>query len=255
MEALINSYVDWIKKGLSHREVGNGWHEIVTPFLNHKNDMIELYLKLKPDGDIIISDGGNTINELNLSGLNLNRSPKRKEELNSIIRSFGINLKNNASDELFVTADKKNFPAVKHRIIQAILAIDDLFMLSEPKVKNFFIDDITDFFDLNEIIFIQDTFFTGKSGFSHKFDFTLPKIKKRQEIVVKAINNPRKDSIGGVLWMIEDTKRARHQTEGLVILNDENNITPEITEALKKYEVPYFTWSERQKSLSNLKAA
>jgi len=252
MKELVNSYVEWIRKGFSLREVGNGWHELVTPFLNHRNDMIELFLKQEND-QIIISDGGNTLNELILSGVDIDRSSKRTDELNTILRSFGIS--KNGENELFAKTDEKKFPEVKHRIIQAVLSIDDLFVLSKPKVESFFIEDVTTFFDLNEVIFVKDTTFVGKSGFSHKFDFTLPKIKQRKEVAIKALNSPRKDRIESVMWMIEDTRLLRPDMEGLVIINDENEIPSDIHSALNEYKIPYFAWSQRNENLNRLKIA
>lgn len=252
MKELVNSYVEWIRTGLSLREVGNGWHEVVTPFLNHRNDMIELFLKQEND-HIIISDGGNTLNELILSGVDIDRSSKRTDELNTILRSFGIS--KNEGNELFAKTDGKKFPEVKHRIIQAVLSIDDLFVLSKPKVESFFIEDVTTFFDLNEVIFVKDTTFVGKSGFSHKFDFTLPKIKQRKEVAIKALNSLRKDRIESVMWMIEDTRLLRPDMEGLVIINDENEIPNDVHAALNEYRIPYFAWSQRNENLNKLKIA
>ena len=76
MKHLIDSYVNWIRESTTHRNVGHGWHEIVTPFLNHKNDMIELYVRQDGNEKITISDGGNTVNELKLSGLILTKVKK-----------------------------------------------------------------------------------------------------------------------------------------------------------------------------------
>lgn len=252
MKELVNSYVEWIRKGLSLREVGNGWHEVVTPFLNHRNDMIELFLKQENE-QIIISDGGNTLNELILSGVDIDRSSKRIDELNTILRSFGIS--KNGGNELFAKTDEKKFPEVKHRLIQAVLSIDDLFVLSKPKVESFFIEDITTFFDLNEVIYVKDTTFIGKSGFSHKFDFTLPKIKQRKEVTIKALNSPRKDRIGDVIWMIEDSRLLRPDMEGLVIINNENEIPSDIYSALNEYKIPFFAWPQRNDNLHRLKIA
>ncbi len=252
MQHLVESYLNWIRESTSLRNVGGGWHEIVTPFLNHKNDMIELYVR-KDDGKIVLSDGGNTINELNLSGLDVEKSKKRASELQSILQSFGI--RKNGSKEISVSTDERHFPEVKHRMIQAILAIDDMHMLTEPRVQSFFVEDVAAYFELNEVVYLKDTLFTGKSGFTHKFDFALPKIKNRPETAVKAIPNPRKDRIESFMWMIEDTKSIRETTKGLVILNDAHDISPDIYEALRQYQIPYLNWSKRNDNLDQLKAA
>lgn len=252
MKALVNSYVEWMKEGFSLRSLDNGWHEVVTPFLNHRNDMIELYLKQEGD-TILISDGGITINELKLSGVDIDRSKKRTKQLDIILNSFGIS---SIQNELTVKTNKAEFPQVKHRIIQAILSIDDLFMLSKPKVESFFIEDVTTFFELKEVIYVPNATFVGKSKFSHKFDFTLPKIKQRKETAIKAINAPRKDRIESVIWMLEDTRIVRPETEGLLILNDEQSeISVEIRQALNQYNIPYFGWSKRHENLNKLMIA
>lgn len=250
MIELVNSYVDWIKKGISLREVGDGWHEVVTPFLNHRNDMIEIYLRQEQDGGILISDAGITLNELKLSGIDIDKSGKRANELEIILRSFGIT--KTEKNELIVKTTTKNFPQLKHRMIQAILSVDDLFVLSKPKVESFFIEDVVTFFEIKDIIFVRDTTFIGKSGFNHKFDFTLPKIKQRKEVAIKAINTPRKDRIESVMWMLEDTRLVRPETEGLLILNDESEVSSEIQRALEEYNISYFEWSKREENISKL---
>lgn len=253
MKHLIDSYVDWIRESITLRNVGHGWHEIVTPFLNHKNDMIELYVRQDENEKIVLSDGGNTFNELKLSGLDIDKSKKRLDEFNTILRSFGFH--RGTDKEISIVTDVKKFPEVKHRLIQAILSIDDMFMLSEPKVESFFTEDVAVFFDLNDILFVKDTSFVGKSGFSHKFDFTLPKIKDRKEVAIRAINKPRKDIISGVMWTIEDMRTVRPNTDGLVIINDENGVNDDIYQALNEYHIPYVSWSNKKEELPKLKYA
>lgn len=253
MKHLIDSYVNWIRESTTHRNVGHGWHEIVTPFLNHKNDMIELYVRQDGNEKITISDGGNTVNELKLSGLDIDKSKKRLDEFNTILRSFGLH--RDEKKEISIVTDFKKFPEVKHRLIQAILSIDDMFMLSEPKVESFFTEDVAIFFDLNDVLFVKDTSFVGKSGFSHKFDFTLPKVKERKEVAIRAINKPRKDIIGSVLWSINDMRVVRPNTDGLIIINDENGISDDIPQALNEYKIPYIGWSNRKEELEKLRYA
>ncbi len=249
MKELINNYVEWIRQGISFRQLGD-WYEITTPFLNHHNDYLEIYVK-EENGKYILTDGASTINELKLSGLNLERSEKRNLEFITILNGFGIKKK---GDELTVNTTEKNFPEVKHRLIQAMLAIDDMFMLSEPKVESFFIEDVHIFFDKMEIANIRDSIFAGKSGFSHRFDFSIPKTKKHNETLIRAINTPRQDTIGSVLWAFEDTKTVRLNTDGIVILNDKNEIPATIFDALQEYGLTGYRWSERKELAERLAA-
>ena len=248
MKGLIEKYVQWIKEGLSFRQIGD-WAEITTPFLNHNNDMISIFVKKNGDR-YYLSDNGQTLNELNLSGVNLDRSEKRLSELNTILNGLGIKRE---QSELFTHTDEKRYPESKHRLIQAILSVDDMFMLAEPKVESFFLEDIINFFELNEVRYIPDVLYSGRSGFTHKFDFSIPKSKKNPETIIKAINTPRRDTIGTVLWSFEDTKSNR-DASGLVILNDKETIHSDIFDALKEYQLEYIRWSERQLNIRRLVA-
>jgi hypothetical protein len=249
VKALIDKYVQWIREGLSFRQIGE-WAEITTPFLNHNNDMISIYVK-KNDDRYYLTDNGQTLNELHLAGVNLDRSEKRTHELNVILNGLGIKRSDNS--ELFTYTDEKRYPEAKHRLIQAVLSIDDMFMLAEPKVESFFLEDVINFFELNEVRYIQDILYSGRSGFTHKFDFSIPKSKKNPETIIKAINTPRRDTIGTVLWAFEDTKNIR-DASGLVILNDKEKVHSEIFDALKEYQLEYILWSQRQSSVKRLAA-
>lgn len=249
MKDLINKYVEWIREGMSFRQLGD-WYEITTPFLNHHNDYLEIYVKPE-NGKFVLTDGGSTINELRLSGLNLERSEKRILEFNTILNGFGIKKR---GDELIANTTEKNFPEAKHRLIQAMLAIDDMFMLSEPKVESFFIEDVAEFFEVKEISSIRDTIFAGKSGFSHRFDFSIPKSKKRNETLIRAINTPRQDTIGAVLWAFEDTKTVRLNSDGIVILNDKSEVPSTIIDALEEYGLTGYKWSDREELAKKLVA-
>ncbi len=248
MKQLIDKYVQWIKEGLSFRQIGE-WTEITTPFMNHNNDLISVYVKKNGDR-YYLSDNGQTINELSLSGVNIDRSEKRSQELTSILNGLGIKRERS---ELFTHTDEKKYPESKHRLIQAILSVDDMFMLAESKVESFFLEDVINFFELNEVRYISDVMYSGRSGFTHKFDFSIPKSKKNPETIIKAINTPRRDTIGTVLWSFEDTKSNR-DASGLVILNDKESIHSDIFDALKEYQLEYIKWSERQSSVPRLVA-
>ncbi len=250
MKDLIQQYIDWLKQKFTITQVGE-WYEITTPFLDHHNDYIQIYAKSEDD-NIVLSDGGNTLNELELSGMSLERSDKRKAEFSIILNGFGIKRNNG---ELIAISTEKNFPEVKHRLIQAIISVFDMFMLAEPKVESFFLEDISAFFDEKEIRYIKLLSFVGKSGFSHQFDFSIPKTKKRPERIIKAVNTPRKDIISSLLFSFEDTKFVRPDSEGIVLLNDTSaKVSDDITQALKEYNLKGILWSKREESIDLLAA-
>ena len=79
----LSSMLDWYTKRYSIRELKNA-DEIVTPFTNHLNDRISIYIEYLSDQKIRISDDGVTLDELSMMGLSLS-SPTRQKILKNIL--------------------------------------------------------------------------------------------------------------------------------------------------------------------------
>jgi hypothetical protein len=251
MENLIKKYVDWLNNKISFRQLGD-WFEITTPFLNHHNDYIQIYAR-KEDSRILISDNGVTIDELEMTGVNIDRSDKRKSELAVILNSFGI--KRDEKNGLFINCFENNFPESKHRFIQAILSVYDMYMLAEAKVESFFFEDVMKYFDDNDIRYTPNVQFIGRSNFPHQFDFSIPKTKKYPERLIKLINTPRKDLVISSLFSFEDTRKNRPESTGLIILNDKSaKVSDEIIEAVKQYSIEPIEFSQIFNYKDNLAA-
>lgn len=62
-----------------------------------------------------------------------------------------------------------------------MLRVDDMFALSKSKVISFFLDDIQEFFEENNIFYSDNVQFSGISGFSHNYDFLLQRTKTKPE--------------------------------------------------------------------------
>jgi hypothetical protein len=246
----VDSYVSWLKSKMKTKEIDN-YFEITTPFLDRHNDHIQIYVK--KDGDkLILTDDGYTINELILSGVDIS-SNKRQEILNTMLNRFNAKLSN---DEIFVETNISNFPQRKHSLIQAMLTIDDMFLTAQQRVKGFFIEDIESFFISNDIRFISEFQLTGKSGFSHSFDFAIPASKIKPERLIRAVNNPTREKVESLIFAWDDTREARKKESMMyVFLNDdEKKIRSDIIGALKEYSITPILWSNRQKHIADLVA-
>ncbi|HEX4275924.1 MAG TPA: DUF1828 domain-containing protein [Bryobacteraceae bacterium] len=90
-------------------------------------------------------------------------------------KRFGVKLD---YEQLQVTATPENFPLKKHGLIQAMLAINDLFYLAEPVVKNLFFEEVIAWMDLNGVHYTPKVKFTGLSGYDLLFDFVVPKSRR-----------------------------------------------------------------------------
>ena len=239
VQELIDSYADWLKKEISFDEIGE-YYEITTPFLNHSNDYLQLYIKQEND-EIYFTDDCATIQELRANGIQLTNS--RKKLLRSILLQYGIELK---GDELVARAPIRSFAQKKHMFIQAMIRIDDMFALSRTKVSSYFIDDIQDFFKANDIFYIENAQFTGKSGYSHNYDFVLQRSKNKPERLCQAMNTPNKTNVSSMLFAWDDTKQVRkNQSQLIVLANDINGVSANVVEALAAYDAKLIKWSER----------
>ena len=100
------------------------------------------------------------------------------------LNGFGVKLN---ADALEVHATTESFPLRKHNLIQAILAVNDLFYLANPIVESLFYEDVVAWLDDNDVRYTPKAKFTGTSGLDHLFDFVVPKSRRQPERIVEAI--------------------------------------------------------------------
>lgn len=239
VQKLIDNYTEWLRNEITFKKTGE-FYEITTPFLNSANDYLQIYVK-QEDNEILFSDDGDTIHDLELDGLLLTTA--RKKLLKQLIFSYGIQLK---GKELIARAPISMFPQKKHMFVQAMLSVDDMFMTSKGKVSSFFLDDIKQFFEENEIYSSDNVQFTGISGYSHIYDFLLQRSKHHPERLCRALNNATKSNMENVLFAWQDTKPVRKTDSKLIIMvNDEHPIAKGVMEGFQNYGAHVLRWSQR----------
>jgi hypothetical protein len=174
--------------------------------------------------------------------------------LQTTLNGFGVSL--SADDELFVQASEQNFPQKKHALLQAMLAVNDMFMTAKQRITNFFWDDVSHFLEGNEIRFTPIIQFTGKSGFSHKFDFVIPRSKMQPERILRAINSPSRDSATSLLFAWDDSKDARpRDSRAYAVLNDaDESVSQDILGAFSQYGITPIRWTQRNDFIDELAA-
>lgn len=249
-QKLVEAYLRWLRTNISVAEI-NGVCEITTPFLDRHNDHLQIYVRRAED-KLELTDDAYVISDLKLCGCSLD-TPKRKELLNSIAGGFGVAI---VGDEITATAQVKDFPRKKHAIIQAMLAISDLFATASARVASLFLEDVTRFLDLSDVRYTPAVQFTGKSGFAHKFDFAIPRSPRAPERLVRAVNRPTKDNATSAIFSWTDIRESRDEsTKMYAFLNDaEQTASPDIIDALRSYEIVPVPWSERQEHTAELAA-
>jgi len=213
---LVNSYVEWLRHKITVEDI-NGICEITTPFLDRHNDRLQIYVR-RSDSGLILTDDGYTITDLRLSGCDFT-TEKRRQILHSILNGFGVQRN---EDELFVNARLDNFPQKKHNLVQAMLSINDLFVLARPMVASIFKEDVERYLRLHEIRYTPSVNFVGRSGFTHFFDFVIPASRAKPERILRAINRPNRQNITSLIFSWDDTREVREpESTAYGVLNDE----------------------------------
>jgi len=251
VQELINNYTEWLRREITFSKVGE-YYEITTPFLNSANDYLQIYVK-QEENEIFFSDDGDTIHDLELNGLNFTSA--RKKLLKQLLASYGVQIN---GKELTTRGPISMFPQKKHMFVQAMLSVDDMFMVSKGKISSFFLDDIQKFFEENEIYCSDNVQFTGISGYTHVYDFLIQRSKNHPERLCRAINSGTKSNMENVLFAWQDTKPVRKQDSKLIVLlNDGNPIARGVEEGFQNYGAHVLRWSHRneQKNLSILSAS
>lgn len=241
-KAMVDAYIEWFRQKIKVENIGEVC-EITTPFLDRHNDQIQLYVK-KVNNSFILTDGGYIIGDLKLSGLEI-KSEKRKQILFSILNGFGAKLKD---DEITIEASTEEFPQKKHNLIQAMLAINDLFLLAPSLVSSIFREDVEKYLRLHQIRYTPSVNFVGKSGFNHLFDFVIPASEIRHERIIRVVNHPTRQSITLMIFSWNDIREIRPiKSDAYTVLNDsEQTVNPELVSALQSYKIKPILWSKRE---------
>jgi hypothetical protein len=249
-ENLVEQYFSWLKSKTAWRDI-NGWTEITTPYLDRHNDYIQIYLRQSGD-EWELTDDGETLTDLIQSGCELD-TPRRKALLQTTLNGFGMHLVNGA---ITVKTKQDSFALRKHNLIQAILAVNDLFYLARASVESFFFEDVALWMDDSDIRYTQRVKFSGRTGYDHLFDFVVPKSKKEPERILRVVNNPAKDQANAAILSWVDTKEARPSNSvAYAVLNDKERIIPDgVVEALKNYDITPLPWSQRDEFRERLAA-
>lgn len=249
-QKLINAYVDWLKTGLSVESLEDAC-ELTTPFLDRHNDHLQIYVS-KQNGKINLSDDGYILSDLRSSGFDIGTT-KRKAILETVLNGFGVKMD---GKQLVVEASIRNPGKRLHALVQAMLAVNDMFVLAQPRTATLFWEDVQEFLDDNEIRYNPRIKITGQSGFDHAIDFLIPKSNKRPERLIQAINSPAKNSIEVYLFSLEDSRKTRGEgSEAYALLNDrDHTVGGDIIEALENYDVIHALWSEKEKHIESLAA-
>ena len=251
VRVLLDEYQEWLRDKTVLRELDE-WVEITTPYLDRHNDCLQIYAT-RDGGGWVLSDDGFIISDLEISGCTLD-TPKRRALLDVTLAGFGVKLE--SGNALTVRAAQSSFAAKKHGLLQAMLAVNDLFYLASPTIANLFYEDVASWLEASSVRYTPKVKFSGESGYDHLFEFVIPKSATLPERMVQTINNPNRQTATSVAFACFDTRSARpDDSRTYAILNDsQGGVSPSVVEALERYEVSPVIWSERDQIRDELAA-
>ena len=244
----INNYLKWLKDNMTQTEIKPGVCEITTPFLDRHNDYTQIYVEDTHDGLFRVSDGGYTLSDLSMCGMEFN-TPKKKELLQQSLNRLGIKL-DEKQEILYTICSKSELPSIQHRMIQSMLDINDMFYLSSPNIKSLFYEDVKAFFDSHEIYYSEGMNVMGKSGFSHSYNFVLQRNKENPQRFIKLMNSVSRTNAERIIFSWGDTKEVRGNDEKLIVLiNDHQKVTDSVIAGFRQYDIDPLLWSQRSENI------
>lgn len=246
-------YDDWNKQKLKLEKI-DCFIEITTPFVDIHHDYIHLFLTKESGGKFIISDDGHTVSELSILGIDIKNTKKRKKFFNTTLNVFGVSFDSD-TEELFVTFDDINdYPRKQHNLIQCVSRVSDMLLTSRNTIASIFFEEVSNYFEDNDVFVTPDVGFIGRSGNQQTFDFVIPKAKKKNEKLIRAVNNPSGDNYQGVTFPFIDVADVRPNSDFFVIANDANiPIADKFSSSLKNYDIEVLVWSNRDMWVDQLK--
>ena len=250
IQNLLTTYYDWLKDKTELNQLDQ-WVEITTPYLDRHNDYVQIYVK-KTNGGFLLTDDGYIIDDLQQSGCKLD-SRKRQALLKMTLNGFGVKQEGKS---LQIHASAENFASRKHSLVQAMLAVNDMFYLAVPVVTSLFYEDVVTWLDANDIRHTPKVKFTGTTGYDHLFDLVIPKSRQQPERIIQTINRPNRATAQTVVLAWVDTKEIRTpESRAYALLNDSAQTVPlDTLEALRSYDVKPIMWSQREAVMKELAA-
>lgn len=171
-QSLQNRYWDWVRGQTLIQDLG-GIYEITTPYLDRFNDCVQIYARMLEADKILITDGGETLEDLAPLGHSLS-SDKWSHTFREILNGFNVSM-DTKDRSLYAECSIEDFPVTVHNVIQTVLAVVDLgYMTTSVKTtkQGPFREKVKkEFASFDDWKVNYNPFFTGKSGVRRKFNF------------------------------------------------------------------------------------
>ncbi|WP_368644811.1 DUF1828 domain-containing protein [Alkalibacterium putridalgicola] len=231
---LKKQYSNWIMDSMKYSEVDSKTIRIDTPFMDNDFDDIILYVDLLKNNKLVISDDGYTLANLRSLGYSItNRSRKRINMVNDICEDYGVDF-NPESNEIFIETNFNKFAVSKHRLLQAVLKINDMFLLRPNYEPNATFETVSKALDKHNILYSTKYPAIGKGGITFIFDFSIPTRQKHDKLI-RIINSPNDLTYSKVLGMDVSMLKGTKDASFYAILDDISHTLTNYSEIVSIY--------------------
>lgn len=162
---VIQHLLYYLKGWTDVRPLGDGCM-VVTPFQHYDQSFIELYVEFR-DGKYIISDDGETLAMLFVSGLTIDKRSPLFDVIEHIARFHDILFE---QDVLSVSTTEETLGEKVYALIHAIQSVGFLIYCRSHRKRPTFKDEVETLILKTEVIYTPDYTIHGKAN-THKIDF------------------------------------------------------------------------------------
>jgi len=246
----INEYFSWLGKQWNVYENGDGTCTIITPYTLSDGTNIEISF-LPRNNRLILTDEGETINNLWLRGVDFDSAPSRRNIINTLIDDYGAIIE---KGEIIIESSLDEIPVAIHNIIQVINAVDFLIYTKTSRMPRTFKEEVVTFFHEKQLSFNQDFDVFGKTA-KHQFDIYVP----RKEVALRTMStgspNYAKIMAEKLAYTYTDIKKINEKILVCPFIDDRSEEviwSSEPLRILEEYSDKVYYWSNKEKAVKEI---
>ena len=252
---VVNKYLERLSSDFNATPSDNGCF-LLTPFSRPDGEGIELELETLPDGNIRISDMGDTAGYLFVNGLTMGKAMIDRAKF--ISRCYGVSFE---GGPLIIETEPESAGDALHELIQAVLAVTDLIQMrrsTKPRIAPF--DYMVESLIKHSATTYDTAYQVSGKRETHTFGFH---VNSGRSLLIQPITAANEDAAHAMaerwayrfydviqsneIWrpyaVLDD--RAEHLNAQGVLLSRERVIwTPRAVAPISEYAI---TWAERDK--------
>ncbi len=254
MEKFIKHYFDYLKNltDVEFIEETN-YYQVSFPLPNRYDEFTNIYLKEDNKNNILITDGGDSIRDLQMIGINLLDNKHRMKLLYQALESYDIDV-NMDTYEIFLKTDIHEFYDKFNMYLRGITNIQDFYLTKRDSAVRIFADEFEEYLDTyyekENIYFENNISFTGKSNSKLTFNYKVTSKKTNKSTLIKLQSSS--DDVYKNIFLWDDLEdEQKNNSSFLVVINDKDGRVSkqkhkEIQKIYKSRKIDSLDWSEKE---------